>query len=54
LATYLLDVNQKETQEHVQGVEVNLCSLVTAMTDQAADDGVELEAQWELFPPTGT
>ena len=31
--------------------EVNLCSLVTAMTDSDTDDGVELEAQWELAPP---
>ena len=28
--------------------EVNLCSLVTAMTDDEANDGVELEAQWLL------
>jgi hypothetical protein len=47
---YLLDVGngrtkRARTQEHAQGVEVNLCSLVTAKTDQDADDGVELEAQ---------
>ena len=30
---------------------MNLCSLVTAMTDSDADDGVKLEAQWELAHP---
>ena len=31
--------------------EVNLCSLVTAMADEEANDGVELEAQGELAHP---
>jgi hypothetical protein len=42
-----------DTQEHTQGVEVNLCSLVTAMTDQHADDGVELEASGSYFLQQG-
>ena len=59
LATYLLDVGNGRTwRRHRNALkvylpeEVNLCSLVTAVTDIDADDGIELEAQWELAPPT--
>ena len=58
LATYLLYVGNGRTRRRHRNAlkvylpeEVNLCSLVTAMTDSDADDGVQLEAQWELAHP---
>ena len=58
LATYLLDVGHGRTKrrhinalELYQPAEVNLCSLITALDDKEAVDGIKLESFVERAPP---
>ena len=58
LATYLLDVGRGRTKRRHRNAlkvylpeEVNVCSLLTALADDEAMDGVELETLLNIFPP---
>ena len=59
VATYLLDLGHgREKKRHRNALkvyapeEVNLCSLITALPDVDAADGVDLEAHCSLAPST--
>jgi len=61
LATYLLDVGHGRTRRRHRNAlkvyepeEVNVCSLVTAMADEEAQDGVDLENFMDPAPPDKT
>ena len=58
LATYLLDVGRGRTKRRHRNAlkvylpeKVNVCSLLTALADDEAMDGVELETLLNIFPP---